>query len=139
MNFGSCTKFWFCSTPTNWMFYVCTTCMLSVVCARPIGVVWETKWRFHSILAVAKMPNPTLLQNKSQQHCFCLSICQFFFTKTLNLHSNISTLWIFICINWSNFLYYTEHTYILDKLYSAVRSTLCATSVHDTLIIARFQ
>ena len=43
----------FCLFETN---YKCDcACMLLAVCsARPKGVVWETKWRFHSILAVAK-------------------------------------------------------------------------------------
>ena len=47
------------------------------------------RWGFHSILACsgsgcsAKMPNPTLLQNKSKPHCSRLYICQISFYRPL--------------------------------------------------------
>ena len=110
-------------------------CMLFAVCApAPRGVVWKTKWRFHSILAVAKMPNPTLLQNKSEQHCFCLSICQFYFCQALN--------WTLAYqdnqLNDKNSLY--EHIYVGRVVFSCQKQSLCyfwAWHDHNCLISQR--
>ena len=86
------------------------------------------RWGFHSILACsgpgcsAKMPNPTLLQNKSKPHCSRLYFCQISFYRPLMHQIHISGSIIFNLILLG--LIFIGHIYTLDELYSAVRGRL---------------
>ena len=70
----------------------------------------------------AKMPNPTLLQNKSKPHCSRLYFCQISFYQPLMHQIHISGSIIFNLILLG--LIFIGHIFTLDELYSAVRGRL---------------
>ena len=83
----------------------------------------------------AKMPNPTLLQNKSKPHCSRLYFCQISFYRPLMHQIHISESIIFNLILLG--LIFIGHIYVGRVVFSCQRQA-CATSGHDVVIIAWF-